>query len=292
VITEGGNLGLTQAARVEYALNGGRINTDAIDNSGGVDCSDHEVNIKILFEDIVKEKLLTTEARNKLLEEMTDEVSVLVLRDNFLQTQIISIEEKEGPSHLNRYRAFLKMLEDSGRLDRAVEDLPSDKMLEHRETHKESLTRPELSIALAYGKLFAYDNIMATNLPDSADTLHFLEDYFPKILQENYRHHIHTHALRREITTTQLANEMVNYLGPCFLSEMMLMTKQPAQAIVETYLNFRQKLDLPNKWHAIQYMEVPVTQQYDCFRDIIKILRETVVQKLIKNACKMEDISK
>ena len=167
-------------------------------------------------------------------------------------------------------------------LDRAIESLPSDKSLEQRALQQQSLTRPELSVVLAYGKLFAYDKIMDTTLSDSPENLELLEQYFPKVLQEQYMAQIHRHPLRRELIATKMSNEMVNYLGPCFLAEVMVLTQQSPQAILETYLHLRHKLNLPSKWKAIQYMHVSVHQQYDGFRHITGLLKEAIVDRLQK----------
>ena len=280
IVAEGANLGFTQLARIEYAQRGGRLNTDAIDNSGGVDCSDHEVNLKILFKDIMKDNLLTLKSRNKLLEAMTDDVATLVLRDNFLQTQMISLEQQEGVGTFKPYRTFLNILEDNGALNREVESLPSDEMLEDRRIAKKPFTRPEISVVIAYGKLFAYDKIIATNLPDSPESMHFLETYFPATLHQKYMPYIQKHALRREIITTQMANEIVNHLGPCFLSEMMVQTNKSALAVLEAYLKVRKELNLTHKWQAIESTKTSMDQKYSLFRKTIQTVQKTCLKTL------------
>ena len=168
VIGEGANLGVTQRSRIEFALNGGHLNTDSVDNSAGVDCSDHEVNINILLDAVVAKKKLTQVQRNKLLESMTDEVGELVLRDNYLQTQAITVTRSQDAQLLDVQTRFLRMLEKSGRLDRAVEFLPDDETLEERERDKTGLTRPEICVVMPYAKLWLYDEILASDLPDDA----------------------------------------------------------------------------------------------------------------------------
>ena len=162
MVAEGGNLGFTQLGRVEYALKGGRINTDAIDNSAGVSCSDHEVNIKILLRAVD----LSLEQRNRLLAEMTDEVAALVLRDNYFQTQSLSISGVLAPSLLDAQERFIKSLEKAGRLNRALEFLPNDEEFAERRAAKQGLTNPERAVLLAYSKIALNEELLASNVPD------------------------------------------------------------------------------------------------------------------------------
>src|SRR6202022_4169783 len=184
VVAEGGNLGLTQLGRIEYALNGGKINTDAIDNSAGVDCSDHEVNIKILLNSVVAEGRMSGEQRNELLAEMTDEVGALVLRDNYFQTQSLSV--REGMP-LDAQTRFIKYLEKAGKLNREIEFLPSDEELASRKAAKIGLTSPERAVLLAYSKIMLYDDLLASSVPNDPYISTALVRYFPGPLRERYR---------------------------------------------------------------------------------------------------------
>ncbi len=210
MVAEGGNLGFTQLGRVEYALNGGKINTDAIDNSAGVDCSDHEVNIKILLNSVVAEGRMSGEQRNNLLAEMTDEVGALVLRDNYLQTQSLSVRER---MLLDAQTRFIKYLEKAGKLTRAIEFLPSDEELAARKAAKTGLTSPERAVLLAYSKIMLYDALLASKVPDDPYVSTALVRYFPAPLRERYRDQMERHPLKREIIATQVTNDMTNRVG-------------------------------------------------------------------------------
>ncbi len=181
VVGEGGNLGFTQKGRIEYALKGGKINTDSIDNSAGVDCSDHEVNIKIALQAAMQNSKLNLSQRNKILEEMTPDVERLVLRDNFLQTQAISIAEFQGVKSLEQHDRMMHKLERLGLLDRKVEFLPDVDEVARRQTMGIGLTRPELSVLLSYSKIYLYSNLLASNLPDEEYYVNELIKYFPEI---------------------------------------------------------------------------------------------------------------
>ncbi|RMD62083.1 MAG: NAD-glutamate dehydrogenase, partial [Alphaproteobacteria bacterium] len=213
VIGEGANLGMTQRARIEYALAGGRLNTDFIDNSAGVDCSDHEVNIKILLGAVEAAGDMTRKQRNKLLVDMTDEVAALVLRDNYLQTQSLSVSSALGAHILDRLARYMRVLEKSGRLDRAIEFLPDDETIAERQAMGIGLTRPELAVLLAYAKITLYDELLSSDLPDDPDTEHELLSYFPTPLQERFADWIAQHRLRREIIATVMTNDIVNRVG-------------------------------------------------------------------------------
>src|SRR5205085_2005181 len=199
VVGEGGNLGFTQRARVAYALGGGRIFMDAIDNSAGVDCSDHEVNIKILLDDLVAAGDLTMKQRNRLLVSMTEEVAALVLRDNYQQAQALSIAEAAGWRRLDRQHRFMRALERAGTLDRAVEFLPDDETVEARLARRQGLTRPELAVLLAYAKMSLHDELLPSDLPDDPQLVEDLLGYFPEGLRQRYAEPIARHRLRREI---------------------------------------------------------------------------------------------
>ncbi len=217
VIGEGGNLGLTQRARVEYSLRGGRVNTDFIDNSGGVDSSDREVNIKILLSDAVKKKNMSREKRNELLASMTDDVANLVLRNNYLQTQAISMSEMLAADRIDEHARVITNMERSGLLDRDLEFLPDDAEIEERRNRKQGLTRPELAVVLSYAKIDLYNGLIGSD----ASLAEFLQidpqRYFPDVLRRRFMDLIPGHRLSREILATLLANDIVNRMGPTFV---------------------------------------------------------------------------
>ncbi|NIT90822.1 MAG: NAD-glutamate dehydrogenase, partial [Gammaproteobacteria bacterium] len=187
VVGEGGNLGFTQLGRIEYAANGGRIFTDAIDNSAGVDCSDHEVNIKILLNKVVEEGDITEKQRNALLAEMTDEVAELVLRNNYLQTQALSLANAQSASLLEVHSRLIRRLERDGELDREIEYLPGNEEIQERMKADKGLTTPELSVLIAYVKIGLFQDLLVSNLPKDAYLVSELEDYFPEPLQKRYK---------------------------------------------------------------------------------------------------------
>ena len=216
VVGEGGNLGFTQLGRIEYALSGGKINSDAIDNSAGVDCSDHEVNIKILLQNILENGDITVKQRNKLLAAMTDEVGELVLVDNYDQTQAISIAESEASEKIQEHARFIDDLESEYKLNRELEFLPNNEAISERLASNKGLTRPELAVLLAYSKMTFYDTVVATDLPDDPYLSQQLDAYFPNVLCDKYSTEINTHRLKREIIATHLTNNIINRIGPTY----------------------------------------------------------------------------
>ncbi len=258
VIGEGANLALTQAGRIEYALRGGRINTDAIDNSGGVDCSDHEVNIKILFSAITGAGDLTLKQRDELLEQMTEEVGELVLRDNYLQTQAITVAESQGVGGLFRHARLIRDLERAGRLDRALEGLPDDEAIAERQAANRGLTRPEIAVLLAYSKIYLYDQLLASTLPDDPILEEDLTLYFPVALRERFPQTLQEHRLRREIIATHVTNSMVNRVGPTFVLRISSSTGASAPEIARAYIVARDAFDLRSEWAAIEALDYQV----------------------------------
>jgi glutamate dehydrogenase len=252
VVTEGGNLGLTQQGRIEYALNGGKINTDAIDNSAGVDCSDHEVNIKILLNSLVATGVMTMEQRNQLLAEMTEEVGGLVLRDNFLQTQSLSVREK---NLLDEQARFMKHLEKAGRLNRAIEFLPSDEELASRKKMKMGLTTPERAVLLAYSKIALYDELLASKLPDDSDISNALVRYFPEPIRSRYQKQMEQHPLKREIIATQVTNGIINRVGSTFVHRIREEAGATAADVVRAYLLTREIFDFTSFWRAVEELD-------------------------------------
>jgi glutamate dehydrogenase len=255
VVGEGGNLACTQRGRVEYALKGGRLNTDAVDNSGGVDCSDHEVNIKILLNAAVAEKRMTAPDRDKLLAEMTEEVAALVLRDNYLQGQAISLAVAEGHEALERHARQIRALERAGRLDRALEYLPDEDALAERRARQQGLTRPELAVLMAYAKTSLYDDLLASDLPDDTYFAADLERYFPRPLRQRLRDSIPRHRLRREIIATGLANSMVNRLGIGVAAEIQDETQAPVAALARATAVAREAFSLRPLWSGIEALD-------------------------------------
>ncbi|MEM9292833.1 MAG: NAD-glutamate dehydrogenase [Acidobacteriota bacterium] len=290
VVGEGANLALTQRSRIELARSGVRINTDAIDNSAGVDCSDHEVNIKILLDGVVAQGDLTGKQRNALLEEMTDEVSRLVLRDNYLQTQAISIEHARGFSALDQQQQLLRHLERSVRLDRAIEDLPDDEGLEERRISGEGLSRPEISVLLAYAKLDLSAEILASDLPDEDLLGEELRAYFPRPLQERFAEAIEGHRLRREIITTALSNHLVNRVGPTFLHRLSEATGVAAPGIARAFTAARKVFDLRELWTAVEALdgEIPAKVQIGIMLDIGRTLERMVLWFLQHRGAELE----
>ncbi len=253
VVGEGANLGMTQLARVEAAQQAGiRLNTDAIDNSGGVDCSDHEVNIKILLGDVCGRGDLTLKQRNLLLAEMTDEVAALVLADTYLQTGALSAAEAGGADRLDVYARFMHELERSGRLNRAVERLPDDDELAARARDRRGLTRPELAVLLAYAKISLYDDLLASDLPEDTAMREDLDRYFPAVLRQRFPEAIGRHRLRREIIATMVANSIVNRMGPTFVRDMAEKSGADAGEIARAYAVVRDVFELEPLWRAIE----------------------------------------
>ncbi|HSN68518.1 MAG TPA: NAD-glutamate dehydrogenase [Thermoanaerobaculia bacterium] len=243
VVGEGANLAMTQRGRIEYALGGGRLNTDAIDNSAGVDTSDHEVNIKILLDSIVRKGKMSPEERVRILGEMTDDVARLVLRDNYQQTEAISIAESQGVALLDQHARLMRSLEKAGRLDRAIEALPDDETLAERAAGSQGLTRPELAVVLAYSKISLYSDLLASDLPDDPLLVDELIAYFPPQLRTSLRADIEQHRLRREIIATFVTNNMVNRVGPTFVSQLMEETGRSASDVARAYAIARNSFD-------------------------------------------------
>lgn len=255
VLAEGGNLGCTQLGRIEFALAGGRINTDAIDNSAGVDTSDHEVNIKILVGLPIAEGELTEKQRNALLPEMTDDVAALVLRDNIFQTQVLSVTGRIAPQLLDAQTRFMQFLEKAGRLNRAIEYLPSDEELAERRAQGQGLTSPERAVVLAYSKIWLYDDLLASPLPDDAWVATALERYFPTLLKDRFSAYMPKHPLRREIIATHVTNSMINRVGSTFVHRLVETTGARAFEVVRAYLMSREIFGMVPLWLSIEALD-------------------------------------
>ncbi|MHA1572221.1 MAG: NAD-glutamate dehydrogenase domain-containing protein, partial [Alphaproteobacteria bacterium] len=272
VVGEGGNLGLTQLSRIEAAQAGIRINSDAIDNSAGVDCSDHEVNIKVLLGDVVSAGDMTLKQRNALLIEMTDEVAEQCLQDNYLQTQGISVIEAQGAAQLEVQIRLMQSLERSGRLNRAVEFLPDAEALDQRRAARQGLTRPEISVLYAYVKNALYDDLLASDLPDDPSLETDLLDYFPRQLREQYPERILGHKLRREIVSTRVANSLVNRASMVFPMLAEQETGRGAADVARAYVVACDVLGLNALWQDIESHDNRVTSA--CQTDMIYATRE------------------
>ena len=255
VVAEGGNLGFTQLGRIEYALAGGRINTDAIDNSAGVDCSDHEVNIKILLDAAVREGELTFKQRNRQLAEMTNDVAALVLRDNTFQTQSLSVAGRIAPQLLEQQARFIRALERAGRLNRAIEFLPSDDEIAERMAARLGLTAPERAVLLAYSKMQIYEELLACDIPEEPTIATALERYFPKALRERFPRYIQSHQLRREIIATHVTNSMVNRVGSTFVHRMREETGARTEEVVRAYLVTREVFGMVQFWQQVEALD-------------------------------------
>jgi glutamate dehydrogenase len=260
VVGEGGNLGMTQRGRIEAAHQGVLLNTDFIDNSAGVDTSDHEVNIKILLGAIVKRGELTMEQRNTLLASMTDEVGELVLNDNYRQNQAISLMESMSTSRLGSFGHFIRTLEAQGLLDRAIEFLPTEAELTDRKARGQGLTRPELSVLLSYDKIVIFNELLASDVPEDPHLSKELVRYFPKALQQRYIADMENHRLRREIIATAVTNSMVNRMGSTFLQRMQEDTGETPAQIAKAYSVSREVLDARWFWARIDELDLRATE--------------------------------
>lgn len=255
VVGEGGNLGFTQRGRIEAALAGVKLNTDAIDNSAGVDTSDHEVNIKILLGIAEADGELTPKQRDTLLPQMTDEVAALVLRDNYFQTQALSIGGRLAPRQLEEQARFIRFLEKIGELDRGIEFLPSEEGLAERKAKGLGLTNPERAVLLAYGKMWLNDALIASDLPEDPWIATALERYFPSQLKAKFAAVIPRHPLRREIIVTHVLNSMVNRVGPTFVHRLGEITGATPPQVVRAYLASREVFGLVPLWQQIEALD-------------------------------------
>jgi glutamate dehydrogenase len=258
VVAEGGNLGFTQPARVEYALAGGRINTDAIDNSAGVDCSDHEVNIKILLQGAIRRGTLPVADRNALLATMTDDVAALVLADNEAQANALEIASVEAASLVGVHARQIERLEKTAHLDRALEFLPTAKVLQERHAAGLGLTTPELAVLLAYTKLELERSLVDSDVPDDPALHDALVGYFPPALHDGARFPVDEHPLRREIVATCVANVVVNRAGISFLSRLGDETGESLPALTRAHLVARDIFGTTARWREVDDLDLRV----------------------------------
>lgn len=275
-IGEGGNLGCTQLGRIEYCLNGGMMNTDAVDNSAGVDCSDNEVNIKILLNSIVAEGKMTQKQRDSLLEEMTDDVAELVLRDNYLQTQAISLAKSSSIRQLDSFERYLDELEKSANLDRELEFLPDDEELEDRAEKSLGLTRPENSVLIAYAKMSLFDSLMASNFLDDPYLEKFLFSSFPKRLSKKFKQDMRNHQLRSQIIAKVICNDIVNRGGIQAIKEE---TGASGAEIARAAIITSEVFELDNLWHQIEKLDhiAPATIQILMLMDVEEFARRQTI---------------
>lgn len=279
VIGEGANLGVTHPGRIEFNMLGGRCNSDAIDNSAGVNSSDVEVNIKIALAAAMKSGRLTRPARNKLLESMTETVAELVLRNNYQQTLSISLSERRGMEDFAHQQRLMHSLEARDLLDRHVEDLPDDSSMAERHAAAQPLTRAEIGVLLAYAKIVALDDLVASQVPDDPYLSQMLIDYFPPKMQKPYGKEIDSHRLRREIIGTVLANSMINRGGPTFISRVTDHTGAKLDRIAKAYVVVRDAFSLPQINADIDALDNKIAG--DVQLELYAILQERVISQTI-----------
>jgi glutamate dehydrogenase len=277
VMGEGGNLGFTQLGRIEYAAKG-RINTDAIDNAAGVDCSDHEVNIKILVNKLVEQGDMTGKQRNVLLAKMTDEVGDLVLRNNYLQTQAITMVESQAPEMLEVHARLINQLTQEGRLDRSVEFLPNQEEIDERKAKGKGLYRPELAVIFAYGKLLLKDLMQGSSIIQDKGFKQDLLNYFPSNLSRKFVSCIEDHRLRDEIIINQIVNSMVNRLGPSFAFRMRDETGASIGEVVRNYKIACEIFNVNAIWGEIEALDNVVLPniQIEMLMKVRKLVERTM----------------
>ena len=265
IVGEGGNLGVTQLGRIEFAKNGGYIYTDSIDNSAGVDSSDHEVNIKTLLNDAVKQGDLTYQERNALLEQMTDEVAELVLDNNYKQTQAINITNYQASKQLESHARFIRSLERNGKLARALEYLPDEEQILERQQQGQGLTRPELSILHSYAKITLYEELLQSDVCEEPYLDAQLRQYFPTPLRDRFESHMTRHPLRREIIATYFTNAMINATGLTMLQRFQEQFSYSAPQVTQAYITAREVFDTATYRGAVESLDnqVPAQVQMD-----------------------------
>jgi glutamate dehydrogenase len=275
VIGEGGNLGCTQLGRIEYALRGGRINTDAIDNAGGVHSSDREVNIKIPLNQLLIEGKLTRADRDPLLVSMTDDVGRAVLRDNYVQSAAISLLEQNAAARLDEQANLIRTLEREGRLNRAVEYLPDDEALKERRTQGRGLTRPEFAVLLAYSKMALFDAVLNSQVPDDPFFHRDLLGYFPPALVQRYQPELTRHRLKREIIGTVLGNAVVNRMGVSFAHRLADDIGVDVAEVVKAYATAHEIFDGDQFWMSVETLDnkIPAQSQYKLFEGAIGLMK-------------------
>ncbi|MGA3798717.1 NAD-specific glutamate dehydrogenase [Pseudomonas fluorescens] len=259
VVGEGGNLGMTQLGRVEFGLNGGGSNTDFIDNAGGVDCSDHEVNIKILLNEVVQAGDMTDKQRNQLLASMTDEVGGLVLGNNYKQTQALSLAARRALPRIAEYKRLMNDLEGRGKLDRAIEFLPAEDAINERIAAGHGLTRAELSVLISYSKIDLKEQLLGSLVPDDDYLTRDMETAFPPTLVSKFSAAMRRHRLKREIVSTQIANDLVNHMGITFVQRLKESTGMSPANVAGAYVIVRDIFHLPHWFRQIEALDYQVS---------------------------------
>ena len=252
VIGEGGNLGFTQAARIEYSLGGGLMNTDFIDNSAGVDTSDHEVNIKILLADAIRDGAIPASGRHQLLNEMTGEVSSLVLRHNYGQNMALAVARSQASSLLHVHARYLRKLVRDKRLNTEQDTLPDEREIAERRSSGGGLTNPELALLLAHTKISAAEDVLGSSLPDDPYLRRVLDAYFPAPMRARFADRMEAHPLRREIVTTSAVNEMIDTSGTTFLFRLIEETGASVPDLTRAWLVAREVFDMSAFWHQVE----------------------------------------
>ena len=279
VVGEGANLGCTQLGRVEFARAGGRINTDFVDNVSGVDTSDHEVNIKILLDSVVAGGALSVDERNTVLASMTDEVAALVMRNNYRQSLALSIAESNARSDLDSHSRFMRILERRGQLDRGVEFLPDEEAVREMKDAGQGLSRPEISVLIAYSKNTLFEELVATDFPEGSYLEKDLLAYFPGELSGKYKDLISEHQLKREIIATKVANEIINMGGLTFINRIKEHTGAETADIARAFVASREIFDLVGLRRRINDLDlqIPATEQISMQLDLGSFLRRQVL---------------
>ncbi|MEH6471611.1 MAG: NAD-glutamate dehydrogenase domain-containing protein, partial [Halopseudomonas sp.] len=285
IVGEGGNLGMTQQGRIEYARQGGLLNTDAIDNAGGVHSSDYEVNLKILLDQEVAAQDLTSKQRNRLLASMTDEVATLVLNQNYQQSQIMSLARRQSAGMIDDHRRLIHLLESEGRLKRKLEFLPSDDRLEELARNDMGLTRPEIAVLLAYSKLRLFDQLIEGEIGADPDLAQELPGYFPLPIQQQYPEHLDQHPLRSELIATQICNMIGNRLGPTIIHYLEEETRCQPMDAVRALVAARDIFGIPALWEALEAEEVNLDNNLfsDLLLEIQQILSRAALWLLRNN---------
>jgi glutamate dehydrogenase len=292
VVGEGANLAVTQPGRIEAALAGVRINTDALDNSAGVDTSDHEVNIKILLADAVESGRLTEQQRMQLLASMTDDVARHVLRDNHQQSQAISLDLLPGARDLPAQNALISVLERAGMLDRTVAGLPDAGAIARRVAAGQGLTRPELCEVMAHGKLWLSAAIDSSKLPDDPALEAELLAYFPPVIGERYPEELRRHRLRRELIGTAITNDLLNRLGSAPFARLLTDTGLAASLVARAALIARDAFDLGAVWAAVEALDGSVPTEAQCaVGSAVRRLHETTTRALLAEPKALDGIA-
>ena len=275
VVGEGGNLGFTQLGRMEAANKGVRINADFIDNAGGVNCSDHEVNIKILLDEVVKRGGMSEQQRNQLLADMTEEVAELVILGNYRQTQALDLSQRLSRQSIAPYRRFISELESAGLIDRELEFLPLDEELQERAGSEQGMSHPELAVLISYAKSTLKGEVLASDLPDDPHVQQYVERIFPQVLITRFKEEVYCHRLVREIIATQVANDLVDHMGIVFVRLLEESTGASPADIARAYIIARDSFQLAALWERIEALDNQVSSQvqYTMMLDLMRLIR-------------------